>query len=141
MEDSHGNTPPTFNLTAELSLQGYEKAYGHSEYNVTYEYASLSGGIFHRYGFEAGYSFTNLPIPFTDLKYAVTPFIGEGVIIRDGSTFSFTAGSKVTFKLTDWLKLNEKIGWYERGDLPNQKFGFFMNTGFEIELNTNYLNL
>jgi len=140
LEDNHGNKPFTLDLTVKIKLQAEERNIGHWLVSPKFEFAELYGGKFYRYGSEVGYCFTNLPVPFTNIKYALTPYIGGGYIIRYGmgQGLSFETGLELTFKITDWLKLNSQVLWTERTDLPNHKFGFSAATGLQFDITTDY---
>ena len=138
-DDGHGNTSYTPDLLVRLSLQGSERAIGHSVYSIGYQWAQLFGGEFHRGNATIGYTFTNMPVPATNIKYSTTLFAGAGLIIRDGlKPVSPEVGAILTFKLTEWLKLNQMGFWMLRSDLPNKKMGFNYSAGVQVDVSTDW---
>lgn len=141
-DDGHGNKGLTPDLIFKVSLQGQERKIGHSVYSIGYEWAQLFGGEFHRGNVTIGYTFTNMPVPGTNIKYSTTLFTGAGLIIRDGlKPVSPEVGAILTFRLNDWLKLNQMGMWYLRTDLQNKKFGFNYSAGFQVDISTDYLKV
>jgi hypothetical protein len=141
-DDGHGNKGLTPDIITKITLQGSERAIGHSFYGVSYEWADLFGGEFHRYAVNGGYTFTNFPIPGTNIKYSASLFAGAGLIHRHGwKPFSPEAGGIITFKITDNLKWNNQAFWMLRTDLPNKKFGFNVSTGLQFDISTDYLKV
>ena len=138
-DDGHGNTSYTPDIITKISLQGSERKIGHSVYTIGYEWGQLFGGEFHRGNVTIGYTFTNMPVPGTDIKYSTTLFTGAGLIIRDGlKPVSPEVGAILTFRLNDWLKLNQMGMWMLRTDLPNKKFGFNVSTGLQFDISTDW---
>ena len=135
-KDDHGNTPFTLNITTELKLRCFEREYGHMVFGAKYVFADLAAGDYHQYGGTAGYSFTNMPVPWTDIKYSFEPFVGGGLIVRYGHGATFEAGFITSFKLNEWLRANVLTGWTYRIDLPNKKMGLNVGYGFEVDFKT-----
>ena len=140
----HGNNGFTTDLTAKLKLQGYEKALGHTVYAVKFRYTDLAyfdtydpTGFLYRYGMEFQYAF-NLGTN----RFHFAPLVGYGIMRRQ-NTYAYRSwefGGEITFRITDWLKLNAEGVYMQRPDLPKVGFRFNGSIGLQFDINTNYLN-
>lgn len=119
LEDDYSNTPFTLDVSGKFGFMGFEGDIGHVKVGFKYEYADLYGGVYERYGTEAGYSFTRLPIPFTKFKYRVTPMIGFGLTSREFKNPDYTVGGL----------------WSYEGSI---EFGFRLNNSFDFILLCTY---
>ena len=138
-DDGHGNKGLTPDILARITLQGQEREIGHSVYSIGYEWAQLYGGEFHRGNVTIGYTFTNMPVPLTNIKYSTSLFGGAGLIFRDGlKPVSPEVGGIITFKITKHFKWNTQAFWMLRTDLPNNKFGFNVSTGLQFDVSTDW---
>lgn len=139
MEDNHGNKPVTWDVHTKLVLEAEEREIGHWQVGITTEYADLKGGSLFRFGAEAGYEFTKLPFPFTNIKYSIAPLVGYGMLFRfDERKHSWEFSTEINFVITknvDFVILNT---FTERWELT--KFGAYnLAFGVQINLDTNYL--
>jgi len=141
--DNKGNVPVTWDLQFSLILKGTEGKFGHFRAGMKYEYADLDFRDFKRYGFMTGFTFTNLPVPFTDrAKWTLSPMIGTGFMSRNNNGLLWSHEFSLEFGLpvTDWLNLVVLSSFTERPDLLKygDRYRFNLAAGFEIELSTDY---
>lgn len=141
--DSKGNDPVTWNLQSSVMFKGEERKIGHFRVGIKYEYADIHSSNFQRYGFMTGFTFTNLPIPFTDrAKWTVSPMIGTGWMSRSSQGVMWSNEFSLEFGLpvTDWFNLIVLTTYTERPDLLKygESFRFNLAAGFEIEVSTDY---
>ena len=138
MKDDHGNSPITWDVHTKLVLEGNERAIGHSRYGVSTEYADLKGGSFLRSGAEAGYEFTNIPVPFTSIKYSLSPMVGWGYVFRfDNRYDSFEFSVEAAFQLSknlDFVVLNT---YTERSDVKSGDYRYNLSLGLQGSINLN----
>lgn len=140
MEDDHGNKPVTWDVHTKLVLEGDERAIGHSRYGISTEYAELKGGALFRYGAEAGYEFTKLPLPFTGVKYSLAPLVGWGQLHRwDDRYDSFEFSVEVAFQLSKNLDLIILNTYTERSDVKAGEFRYNVAFGIQGNIDTNWL--
>ena len=130
MEDDYGNTPFTLDISAKVGFKGFEGDIGHVKISFKYEYADLYGGIYKRWGVEGGYSFTRLPIPFTNMYYRITPMFGYGKTTRhfinptytEKELSSYEGTIEFGFRLNNSFNLIALCTYATRPDLED-KFG------------------
>lgn len=139
MKDAHGNSPITWDFHTKLTLEGAERAIGHSRYGISTEYADLKGGVMKRFGGEAGYEFTNLPVPFTAIKYSLAPMVGWGQVYRFDERYdSFEFTVEVAFMLTKNLDLIILNTYTERSDVKAGEYRYNLAFGIQLNLDTNW---
>jgi hypothetical protein len=142
LEDDAGNTPFTLDVSAKAGFTGFEKDIGHLKIGVKFEKALLSGGEYTRWGVEGGFSFTNLPVPFTNIKYTLTPMVGYGHTDRiynnqtgeSGSMWSFEGSLEFTFEVAKNLSLVSLLTYTTRPDLPKKYGSPNWSVGVEYEI-------
>tara|TARA_R110000772_G_C13310328_1_gene440530 strand:- start:53453 stop:54034 length:582 start_codon:yes stop_codon:yes gene_type:complete len=141
MEDEYGNKPVTWDLQFKLVFEGKEQKLGHYQVGAKYEYAKLNSGELHWYGAEAGYNFTNLPVPLTSIKYELTPLLGYGRLVRqnDGAKDSFQFSIEVGFHLCKELDVIILNTLTDRRDYSKQFWRYGLAFGLQFNIDTNYL--
>lgn len=144
--DDHGNDPLTSDLQFSFFMKGDEKKFGHYRAGCKYEYAELSFQDFKRWGAVAGFTFTNLPIPFCDQsKWMFTPMVGIGWMRRNDNPVLWSHEVSVEFSLPvfDWLNLIVLATETQRPDL--KKYGdewrFNLAAGIEIEFSSDHMKI
>jgi hypothetical protein len=143
--DDKGNDPVTWDLQFQMSLKGEQQKFGYWVAGVKGEYASLVYKDFMRYGFFAGHTFTNLPIPFTEkAKWTLGFTIGEGWMQRndDGWMWSAEFGMEVSIPVWEWLNIIPmRVVLTQRQDLKpygDEWKRYNLSAGIEIDINTKY---
>ena len=133
--DDIGNDPFTLDISTHFIMQEFERKItyyvsGYIQLGVKFEYANLNGGYFNRYGAEVGYTFL-----YNDLNVGLMPFVGNGILIREGkgATRSWEVGATAHYKILPKLKIITTFVFTERTDIGTS-FRFNMNTGVQIEL-------
>ena len=120
--DDHGNDPFTTDVRFEFMMESNAKSLGSVIIGFTIEYADLSEFNFFRYGFQGGYNFRNLELPF-NLGYFDNAIYGGAGLIHRGfpedniAYMSLELSNDFQIFLTDWLIFNLKGTLMQRGDL------------------------
>ena len=113
--DDNGNKAPTLNALIRLEMQGNQQGVGFMYIAPEYEYADLSGGEYHRYSVNLGYTFNQ----FTIDRLEVGGSMGFGAIVRDGRTFlSMACQFDFGYRLTDRLRTMITMQFVDRTDVP-----------------------
>lgn len=114
--DDKGNDPFTPNLLTRIHLEGYQRGPGYLTVPISYEYADLSGGAYHRYSAGLGYTINRYEI--LGRKVEVYGSVEYGHIIRWGGTSqTFVLSLDLSTPLFDKVDLLISNGWTDRSDL------------------------
>ena len=113
--DDKGNEPLTLNTLIRFELQGNQQGYGFMFLAPEYEYADLSGGEYHRYSVNMGYTFNRFIVD----RLEVGGSMGFGFIVRDSRTYlSMGFQADLGYRLTDRLRTMITVQFIDRTDVP-----------------------
>lgn len=131
----------TTGTQAKMMMEGSERAIGHFQVGIK---VNLSTDDYSRLGAEAGFSFTNMPIPFTKMKYAMAPMIGYGMFsdindddIEVKNIPGWDTSIEFSFAMNSWLNIIVIPAYTQRRDLD--VLGLFdVAIGVQFDINTDY---
>ena len=128
-DDKRGYDAFTLNTVIRFKMQGNQSEYGYFVVAPEFEYAELEVP-YKRWSVNVGYTFNQLILDNVE----VTPMINYGWIDRGVSTFSGGASLETMYKINDTLKIGILQQLTHRTDLPNNKIGYSLMAGLEINL-------
>lgn len=140
-DDGHNNKAFTTDITLDVFLTGEQQKYGYWVVGLNYEFADLWGRDYKRYGAEAGYTFTNIPLPIDglynwimdeneDWRFNISFNYGYGMSWRGdlNATPSAELSSDIYIAISDKWNLVFSNDYTYRGEWND----WFYNLGFGV---------
>ena len=133
--DDMGNGNLTPNTLVRVEMQGDQQNYGFLYISPEYEYADLSGGVYHRYSANVGYTFNKLPFK----RVEVGGSVGYGAIIRNKGKISQSFGGQLDliYRITDRLRFVTTFQIVDRTDIQTIRGSVFYGLKFYFHNTSN----
>lgn len=132
MDKAHGNTSPTLDVLASLTLEGKQFTYHYFSVQAQYEHANLSSGYFSRYSVNALWNYNQLILENLEFAYG----FGLGMINRkhQEGLGSYSGTIELSYKIAKRWGVVLKNEWVRRPDLQTPKTAYNLSLGLKLKL-------